>query len=85
LGDELDSIISTDELSAGVLFKSLADRMMWLFYLACLAREAEWEESRGKAIGKRAVVDLLWRRVEKEQDELPAEYLRLVAQVSSAL
>jgi alkylation response protein AidB-like acyl-CoA dehydrogenase len=85
LRDELDSIISADELSAGVLFKPLADRMMWLFYVACLAREAEWEESRGIGIGKRAIVDLLWGRIEKEQDKLPAEYLRLVAQVSSAL
>lgn len=85
LRDELDSINSTDELSAGVLFKPMADRMMWLFYVACLAREAEWEESRGKDIGKRAVVDLLWRRVEKETGVPPDEYLKLLAQVSSAL
>jgi alkylation response protein AidB-like acyl-CoA dehydrogenase len=85
LSDELDSIISTDELSAGVLFKPLADRMMWLFYAACLAREAEWEESRGIEIGKRAVVDLLWRRVEKETGAPPDEYLKLLAQVSSTL
>ncbi|MBO0726358.1 MAG: acyl-CoA dehydrogenase family protein [Blastocatellia bacterium] len=85
LRDELDSIISMDELSAGVLFKPLADRMMWLFYVACLAREAEWEESRGKEIGKRAIIDLLWRRVEKETGAPPAEYLKLLAQVSSSL
>src|SRR5262252_2544972 len=85
LRDGLDSIVSADELSAGVLFKPLADRMMWLFYVACLAREAEWEESRGIDIGKRAIVDLLWGRIEKEQGRPPAEYLRLVAQVSSAL
>jgi acyl-CoA dehydrogenase len=85
LSDELDSIISTDELSAAVLFKPVADRMMWLFYAACLAREAEWEESRKRDMGKRAIVDLLWRRVEKEQGRLPAEYLKILAQVSSAL
>ncbi len=85
LRDELDSITLTDELSAGVLFKPMADRMMWLFYVACLAREAEWEESRGKDIGKRAVVDLLWRRVEKEQVGQPSEYLKILSQVSSAL
>jgi hypothetical protein len=85
LRDELDSITSTDELSAGVLFKPLADRMMWLFYVACLAREAEWEKARGKEIGKRAIVDLLWGRVEKENGAHPAEYLKLLAQVSSAL
>ena len=85
LRDELNSIISADELSAGVLFKPLADRMMWLFYVACLAREAEWEESRGIGIGKRAIVDLLWGRIEKEQGRPPAEYLKLLARVSSTL
>jgi alkylation response protein AidB-like acyl-CoA dehydrogenase len=85
LRDELDSITSTDELSAGVLFKPLADRMIWLFYVGCLAREAEWEKARGKDIGKRAIVDLLWGRVEKENGAHPAEYLKLLAQVSSAL
>jgi acyl-CoA dehydrogenase len=82
---ELDSIISMDELSAGVLFKPAVDRMMWLFYVACLAREAEWEAARGKEIGKRAIIDLLWTRVEKETGAPPAEYLKLLAQVSSAL
>jgi len=85
LRDELDSIASADEFSAGVLFKPLADRMMWLFYLACLAREVEWEEARGKEISKRAIVDLLWGRVEKEHGKTPAERLKLVTQVSSAL
>ncbi|HEY8459201.1 MAG TPA: acyl-CoA dehydrogenase family protein [Blastocatellia bacterium] len=85
LRDDLDSIISTDELSAGVLFKPIADRMMWLFYVACLAREAEWEAARGKDIGKRAVIDLLWARVEKETAAPPAEYLKLLAQASSSL
>jgi hypothetical protein len=85
LRDELDSITSADELSAGVLFKPLADRMMWLFYVACLAREAEWEEARGKETGKRAIVDLLWRRVEKEQGRPSAEHSKLLAQVSSIL
>jgi len=85
LRDELDSITSVDELSAGVLFKPLADRMMWLFYVARLALEAEWEEAGGKEIGKRAIVDLLWGRIEKEQGRLPSERLRLLAHVSSVL
>ena len=59
--------------------------MMWLFYLACLAREVEWEEARGNEISKRAIVDLLWGRVEKEHGKTPAERLKLVTQVSSAL
>lgn len=85
LRDELDSILSTDELSAGVLFKPLADRMMWLFYAACLAREPEWEARRVRDTGKRAIIELLWRRVEQESGGSPSEYLKLLAQISSAL
>jgi hypothetical protein len=85
LRDELDSMISTDEFSAGVLFKPLADRMMWLFYAACLAREAEWEARRGRDTGKRAIIELLWRRIEQENGGSPSEYLKLLAQISSAL
>jgi hypothetical protein len=85
LRDELDSITSLDEFSAGVLFKPLADRMMWLFYVARLGLEAEWEGARGKEIGKRAIVDLLWGRIEKEQDRPPSERMLLLAQVSSVL
>jgi hypothetical protein len=85
LRDELDSIMSADELSAGVLFKPVVDRMMWLFYVACLAREAEWEKARGKEIGKRAIIDLLWKRIEKETGAPTAEYLKLLAQAGSAL
>jgi acyl-CoA dehydrogenase len=85
LRDELDLIISMDELSAGVLFKPIVDRMMWLFYVACLAREAEWEAARGKEIGKRAIIDLLWARVEKDTSAPTAEYLKLLEQVSSTL
>jgi hypothetical protein len=84
LRDELDSMISTDEFSAGVLFKPLADRMMWLFYAACLAREAEWEARRGRDTGKRAIIELLWRRIEQENGGSPSEYLKLLAQISSA-
>lgn len=85
LRDELGLMLSTDELSASVLFKPVADRMMWLFYLACLARESEWEEGRKRDTGKRAIVELLWRRVENESSAPAAEYLKLLAQVSSAL
>src|SRR5262249_43492543 len=85
LRDELDSILSMDELSAAVLFKPVADRMMWLFYVACLARETEWEEASMRDTDKRAIVDLLWMRVEKETRIAPTDYLKLLAQVSSAL
>jgi len=85
LRDDLDSTLSTDELSAAVLFKPMADRMMWLFYLACLAREAEWEEAQKRDAGKRLIVELLWRRIKKDTGGVATEYLKLLAQVSSAL
>jgi acyl-CoA dehydrogenase len=86
LRDQLDSIMSTDELSAGVLFKPLADRMMWLFYVACLAREAEWEESRGKGIGKRAVIEWLWQwRIAGEDRQDLSNRLRLISEISETL
>ncbi len=85
LREELDSLLSVDELSAGVLFKPVADRMMWLFYVACLAREVEWEVKRGRDSGARAVTELLWRRVETESIPAPTEYLKLLADVSSEL
>jgi alkylation response protein AidB-like acyl-CoA dehydrogenase len=85
LRDDLNSLLSMDELSAGVMFKPIADRMMWLFYAACLAREAEWEAERGRDTGKRAIIRMLWRRVEQESGGLPSDYLRLLRQISSAL
>jgi alkylation response protein AidB-like acyl-CoA dehydrogenase len=85
LCDEINLINSMDELSAGVLFKPIGDRMMWLFYVACLAREAEWEAARGREIGKREIIDLLWARLEKEQGIPAADYLKLLARISSAL
>jgi hypothetical protein len=86
LRDELDSIISADELSAGVLFKPVADRMMWLFYIACLAREAEWERSRGKEIGKGAVMEWLWQwRVGGEDRRDLSDHLRRISEISATL
>src|SRR5262245_23489023 len=85
LRDDLDSTLSTDELSAAVLFKPMADRMMWLFYLACLAREAEWEEAQKRDTGKRLIVELLWKRFKKDTGGIATEYLKLLAQVSSAI
>lgn len=51
--DELNQLGMLDANAAGVVFKPLADRMMWLFYVACLAREPRAE---------RACIDWLWQR-----------------------
>jgi hypothetical protein len=84
--DEIDSMRSLDELSASVLFKPLADRMMWLFYAACLAREAQWEEANNKSIGKRAVIEWLWQnRIEGSNGKDLPDYLRRILEISSLL
>src|SRR5262245_47406043 len=86
LREELGPILSLDELSASVSFKPLADRMMWLFYVACLAREAEWEQSRGREIGKGSVIEWLWqRRIGCEDRRALSVYLRRISEISEAL
>lgn len=79
----LDGLASLDELSAGVAFKPLADRMMWLFYIACLAREAEWEERNSRPIGKRPVIEWLWDRfIERDEKKDLSNYLKQIAQIA---
>ncbi len=86
LREELGALRSFDELSASVMFKPVADRMMWLFYIACLAREAEWELSRGREIGKGAVIEWLWQwRIGSEDKRDLSSYLRRVSEISGAL
>jgi hypothetical protein len=83
---EIDGVLALDELSAGVFFKPLADRMMWLFYVACLAREAEWEEANNKSIGKRAIVDWIWKKkIESSGGNDMSQYLRRISEISSIL
>lgn len=81
---DLDALLSLDELSAGVAFKPLADRMIWLFYVACLAREAEWEEAHGKEIGKQAVIAWLWQKhlATSSRQDL-SDYLQQIAEISA--
>jgi alkylation response protein AidB-like acyl-CoA dehydrogenase len=79
---ELDALLSLDELAAGIFFKPLADRMMWLFYIACLAREAEWEEANNKSIGKHAAIEWIWGKYINGAGtkDLP-DYLRLISEI----
>jgi hypothetical protein len=85
LREELDSLLLMDELSASVLFKPIADRMMWLFYASCMSREAEWELARNRDTNKQAIIELLWRRVENGTGGLHADYVKLLAQASSTI
>jgi alkylation response protein AidB-like acyl-CoA dehydrogenase len=83
---ELDSMLSLDESAAGVFFKPLADRMIWLFYVACLAREVEWEEANNKSIGKRAVIEWLWQKqIEDSGKKDLSKYLQQISEIGSIL
>ncbi|MFN0085552.1 MAG: acyl-CoA dehydrogenase family protein [Blastocatellia bacterium] len=89
LRGELDALLPFDERSAGVLFKPLADRMMWLYYLARLEQEAAWEERRNRTLGKRDVIEWLWRRF-IDRSETPGKQdasksLKQIAEISSLL
>ena len=59
---DLDALPGLDEPAASVLFKPLADRLIWLFYIACLARQFEWEEAHHKSAGSQAIIDWLWQK-----------------------
>lgn len=82
----LDSLAAVDEISASILLKPLVDRMMWSFYAACLMQEAEWEEKRGRQIGKRAVVEWLWQRhLDGAGRKDLSNYLQQISEISSIL
>ncbi|MEP7339571.1 MAG: acyl-CoA dehydrogenase family protein [Acidobacteriota bacterium] len=84
LRNEMENALAMDELSAGVFFRQVADRMTYLFYVARLAVETDREN--GTAPGKSTVIEWLWqRRVEKGAGEVSANYLRQISEISSIL
>ncbi len=91
LGSEVERLRSEDEQRASIPFKGLADRMMYLFYAACLSREAEWEEAQGIGSTKRAVVDFLWRcrlkraRMDDEGSAASSDFVEQVFEVSAGM
>ncbi len=83
---KLDSLLLLDESAAGVVFKTFAQRMIWLFYLACLARECAWEEVNGRLTGKRVSVDWLWQmKIENGGFKELSDYLKEIAEISATL
>ena len=80
-----DSIQHRDAHSAGVFIRFLADRMMCLFYVACLAREAEWEEKQRGATDKLAVIEWLWDNRIIQRSISPEYYLQRLAEISATL
>jgi acyl-CoA dehydrogenase len=43
ISDELNQVLAMDELTAGIYFRPLMDRLTDLYYTACLSAEAGWE------------------------------------------
>lgn len=77
---DLAALKEQDELAAGVGLRALAERALWLFNAACLAREAEWTKE------KLAITEWFWqRRVEGKRRKLPADYLQQIAEISAEL
>jgi acyl-CoA dehydrogenase len=78
---DLETLKEEDELAAGVCLRALAERALWLFDAACLAREAEQTQDQ-----KRVVIEWFWqRRVEGKRRKLPADYLQQIAEISAEL
>lgn len=83
---DLDALLALDELAASMLFKPLAERMMWLFYVACLAREAAWEAVNDKQLSKRAIIEWLWqKRIVVAGSKDLTNYLAQVTAISAVL
>jgi acyl-CoA dehydrogenase len=83
---ELDALLILDDLTAGVVFKPLAQRMMWLFYVACLGRESSWEALNGRSTGKPACIEWLWqKRIGGGGRRELSGYLRDIAEISATL
>ncbi len=82
LRDELDNVLALDELSAGVFFRELADRMVYLFYAARLAVQAEHDNQSGVA----TLVEWLWQnRVEVSAKKASSNYLQQISEISSTM
>jgi acyl-CoA dehydrogenase len=80
---KLDDLLTLDESSASLLFRPLADRMMRLFYIACLSRQFEWEETHNKSAGHRAVIEFLWQKhFDHEGGRDLTRYLQQISDIS---
>jgi alkylation response protein AidB-like acyl-CoA dehydrogenase len=85
LRDMFDSIQHQDGHTASVGIRFQADRMMYLFYVACLAREAQWEERQRGATDKLAMIDWLWDNRIITRSISPDYYLQRIAEISATL
>ncbi len=81
---ELNELLKHDELTGSVAFRRLAEKMMSVFYAACLAREAEWEETQKGDASKREALELFRHRRLAVTMSM-TDYLKRIHQVSSTL
>lgn len=83
---ELDELLALDERIANLRMKPLADRMMWLFYIACMARENEFEQRQGTVTCKRQVIDFLWGKfIEPERKQDLESYLKRITDITDSI
>ncbi len=82
LRSELDDLTGLDEGIAGLRMRSLADRMMWLFYIACLAREDRFATG---SPGRR-IIDLLWGKfIEPDEKQDLSIYSTQISEIAGSL
>lgn len=83
---DVEALANAANEGASICFRPLASHMMHLYYAACLAREAEWEESEKHAPGKRELLEFYWqRRVEGASTHTVPDYLQRVASLSAMI
>ncbi len=79
---EFETALALDEFSAGVVFRDLADQLIYLFYAARLAMEADHHKDAETAI----LAEWLWQnRVERSATKASKPYLQQISELSSTL
>ncbi|MFN0108975.1 MAG: acyl-CoA dehydrogenase family protein, partial [Blastocatellia bacterium] len=79
---EFETALALDEFSAGVAFRELADRMVYLFYAARLAVEANHNNDAKTA----TIAEWLWQnRVERSAAKTSKTYLQQISEISSTM
>jgi acyl-CoA dehydrogenase len=70
---EMEEVLAMDELTAAIFFRPLMDRLTDLYYLACMAQEAEWERREKADKSKQRLAVLFWQRrvAGREPREIP--------------
>ncbi|HET6442963.1 MAG TPA: acyl-CoA dehydrogenase family protein [candidate division Zixibacteria bacterium] len=79
---ELDEVTAMDELTAGIYFRPLMDRLADLYYATCLLGEADWEVSEKRDGTKLRLATLFFnRRAAKREPKDIAYYDDLVSRL----